>query len=103
MARKRVNLESMARTHTETAIKVIAGVMNSPKSANSDRLRAAEILIDRAYGKAASSLEISGKDGGAIEITALSPAEIARREASSLQGLRDTLDQIEAQVIEHEP
>jgi hypothetical protein len=99
--KRQVNLESMARAHTETAIRTIAGVMNNKKAGNGDRLRAAEILMDRGWGKAASTLEITGKNKGPIELAALSPHEIARREAAGLQHLKNTLDQI-GQVIEHE-
>ena len=38
------------------------------KAAKGD-IRAAEVLLDRAYGKAKQALEMSGKDGGPMSIT----------------------------------
>jgi hypothetical protein len=57
-----INLESLARNHTERAIQVIAGVMdNGTEEAN--RLRAADILIDRGWGRPSQqqTTEIKGK------------------------------------------
>jgi hypothetical protein len=37
--------------------------MRNPKARDSDRLRAAEILLDRGHGKPRQELEHTGKDG----------------------------------------
>jgi hypothetical protein len=43
--------DSLAREHTERAIRTIADVMDSPFSEDRDRLRAAELVLDRGHGK----------------------------------------------------
>ena len=98
---KIVNLESLARVHTETAIKTIAGIMNQPASGAAVRLTAANILLDRGYGKPQAAVEVTGKDGGAIELSALSPHEMARRYDFTIEKVKETLKQIESKVIEH--
>ena len=100
--RKSVNLESLARVHTETAIKTIAGVMNQKKVPPAVRIQAANMLLDRGFGKPAAALEVTGKDGGAIELTDLTPTEMERRYQFSLKKVKETLAQIESKVIEHE-
>ena len=95
-------LESMARTHTETAIRTIAGIMQQKSVPPAVRIQAASMLLDRGYGKPAAALEISGKDGGAILLSDMSPAEMERRYEFSVQKVKDTLKEIESKVIEHD-
>jgi hypothetical protein len=45
-------IESLARAHTESAINTLAGIMNQPSVPPKDRVRCAEILLDRGWGKA---------------------------------------------------
>ena len=51
-------LRSLAREHTETALNVIIGIMNSESIAPDTRLRAAAMLLDRALGKPAAVVEL---------------------------------------------
>jgi hypothetical protein len=53
----RTRLESLARNHTASAIKVLAGVMTNTMSKDCDRIRAAEILLNRAWGKPTERIE----------------------------------------------
>jgi hypothetical protein len=46
-------IKSLARAHTETAIKVLAGVMNQEEAPHAARVAAANSLLDRGWGKAA--------------------------------------------------
>ena len=96
------DLESLARTHTESAIRTIAGIMGQPSVPPAVRITAASMLLDRGFGKPAASVEISGKDGGAILLTDLSPAEMERRYQFSVKKVKETLKEIESKVIEHE-
>jgi hypothetical protein len=48
---------SAARAHTKTAIKVLAGIMNQKKAPPHARVMAAEILLDRGWGKAMPMIE----------------------------------------------
>lgn len=45
------NIKSLARAHTETAIKVLAGVMNQEDCSPAARVAAAEALLSRGWGK----------------------------------------------------
>lgn len=54
------NIKSLARAHTESAIKVLAGIMNQPTAADSARVAAATALMDRGWGK--PTQPVSGDD-----------------------------------------
>jgi len=57
-----------ARALSLEAIKILAGVMRGAKTRPGDKIRAAETLLNRAWGTPASSVEITGKDGQPIEV-----------------------------------
>ena len=52
MSKAPLEIKSLARAHTETAIKVLAGIMRQKKAPHSARVAAANALLDRGYGKA---------------------------------------------------
>jgi hypothetical protein len=45
-------LRELARAHTEEAVQTLVSVMRSAKSPPAARIRAAELLLDRGWGKA---------------------------------------------------
>ena len=47
---------ALARNHTEKAIETVADVLNDPFAENKDRLKAAELMLDRGHGKAAQAV-----------------------------------------------
>jgi hypothetical protein len=49
-------MDEMAREHAARAIDVIANIMDSDMSEDKDRIRAAETILDRGYGKAAQAI-----------------------------------------------
>jgi hypothetical protein len=51
MAKAPIDIRSLARAHTETAINVLAGIMNEPDSPPAARVSAATYLLDRGWGK----------------------------------------------------
>ena len=52
IARKpRLELESLARSYTKTAIRTLAGIMNDEGMAPLARLAAAQALLDRGWGR----------------------------------------------------
>ena len=61
MAKTPAKIRSLARAHTESAIKALAGIMNESRSADSARVAAAQALLDRGWGKPAQS--VTGEDG----------------------------------------
>jgi|SRR6516164_1412694 len=45
------HIESLARSHTDTAIRVLAGIMNTETYPAMSRVAAAKVLLDRGWGK----------------------------------------------------
>jgi hypothetical protein len=60
---ERAKLESMARSWSPSALKTLAGVMTCPTAKDCDRIRAAEILLNRAWGKPVDRREVEGEGG----------------------------------------
>ncbi|MDE2097474.1 MAG: hypothetical protein KGL39_09535 [Patescibacteria group bacterium] len=48
--------ESLARQHTEAAVNTINDVMTDPFAENKDRLKAAELMLDRGHGRPTSTV-----------------------------------------------
>ncbi len=44
-------VKSLARAHTEGAVKVLSGIMNEKKSPPASRVAAAEALLSRGWGR----------------------------------------------------
>jgi hypothetical protein len=61
-AKALVSVRSLARSHTRTAITVLAKIMRSEDATPAARVSAANALLDRGWGKAAQPLE-SGDNG----------------------------------------
>src|SRR5262245_15295601 len=51
MPKNRGHIESLARSHTKTAIRVLAGIMREPTVQPMARVAAAKVLLDRGWGK----------------------------------------------------
>jgi hypothetical protein len=52
-----VEIRSLARSHTRTAINVLAGIMRSKDATAAARVSAANAILDRGWGKATQPLE----------------------------------------------
>lgn len=65
MAKAKADIRSLARSHTTSAIRVLAGIMNETKAPSAARVAAAQALLDRGWGKAPQSMEITTPDGWA--------------------------------------
>ena len=52
MAKAPIDIRSLARSHTERAIQTLQGVMDCTDAPPAARVRAAEVLLDRGWGKA---------------------------------------------------
>lgn len=57
MAKAPAEIKSLARAHTETAIRTLVSIMNQEKSPAAARVAAAQALIDRGWGKATQFVE----------------------------------------------
>jgi len=66
------------------AIKTLAAVMRGAKTRPAEKIRAAEVILNRAWGTPTQSVELTGKDGGPLETASLAPAERAARIAEIL-------------------
>jgi hypothetical protein len=57
MAKAPLEIKSLARTYTTQAIETLVHIMRAPKSPPATRIMAAEILLDRGWGKATQVVE----------------------------------------------
>lgn len=62
MSKAPAQIKSLARAHTETAINVLAGIMNQPSAPGTARVAAANALLDRGWGK--PTQPVSGDEDG---------------------------------------
>ena len=56
-ARTLTEIRSIARSHTRTAINVLAGIMRSKDATPAARVSAANAILDRGWGKVAQPLQ----------------------------------------------
>lgn len=57
MAKAKTDIRSLARSHTETAINTLAGIMRQTKAPAAARVQAAQALLDRGWGKPSQPIE----------------------------------------------
>jgi hypothetical protein len=65
-ARTLVEIRSLARSHTRTAIRVLVGIIRSEDATPAARVSAANAILDRGWGKATQPLENGSQ--GALEL-----------------------------------
>ena len=63
MAKAPLEIRSLARAHTQTALKVLHGVMTSDEAPHAARVSAAQALLDRGWGKPSQPLDGDGEGG----------------------------------------
>jgi len=51
MAKTPIEIRSLARLHTVSAMKTLAAIMNEPSAPHSARVMAANAILDRGWGK----------------------------------------------------
>ena len=56
MAKAKEDIRSLARSHTATAVKCLAGIMNQSQAPAAARVAAATALLDRGWGKPAQTI-----------------------------------------------
>ena len=61
MAKTPTDIRSLARSHTDSALKVLAGIMNEETAPAASRVAAASALLDRGWGKPKQETEITHK------------------------------------------
>lgn len=79
MAKTPTDIRSLARKHTESAIRTLANIMSSNDSPAAARVAAAQVILDRGWGK--PTQPISGDEDGPpirferIELVAIRPED----------------------------
>jgi hypothetical protein len=66
MAKAPSDIRSIARSHTQSAVNVLVGIMQREDVAVAARVSAANALLDRGWGKAPQPIE--GGDGGPLQV-----------------------------------
>jgi hypothetical protein len=66
VAKTLVEIRSLARSHTRTAIRVLVGIMRCKDATPAARVSAANAILDRGWGKATQPLANSGD--GTLEL-----------------------------------
>jgi hypothetical protein len=67
MAKVPTEIKSLARSYTELAIQTLAGIIQNGTQ-DSARVSAAQVLLDRGWGKATQPIDGDG-DGGPVQLT----------------------------------
>ena len=68
MAKAPIEIKSLARGHTETALNVLVGIMNQSEAPPAARVSAATALLDRGWGKPAQAIEMPEGSTGKLVI-----------------------------------
>lgn len=87
ISRTPTEVRSIARSHTDMAIRTLAGIAMQKSAPTAARVTACGILLDRGWGK--TPLAVVGPDGGDIKIT-------IRRLITD-----EDVDRVEQKTIEH--
>lgn len=81
-------LASIARDHTETAVNVLVQVATGvmPDVKPSDRVRAAELLLDRGHGKATQVVQLDASQATIVKLTTEQLERIAAGALPAIEG-----------------
>lgn len=77
MAKTIKEIQSLARNHTDAAVKVLAGIMNQTNCTPAARVAAATALLDRGWGKPAQTVDMTVRRQIAKELSDDELADIA--------------------------
>lgn len=61
-------LADMAKDHAESALDVLAEIMQDNQQPAAARVSAANALLDRGYGKPAQAVQVTGAEGGPVTV-----------------------------------
>jgi hypothetical protein len=86
MAKALTDIRSLARSHTESALKVLAGIMNEKEAPPAARVSAATALLDRGWGKPAQTVDMNVRKAIAKDLHDDELADIA---AGRSEGVAD--------------
>lgn len=77
MAKALTDIRSLARTHTETALRVLAGIMQESTAPHAARVSAATALLDRGWGKPHQTSDVTVRQAIAKDLSDNELASIA--------------------------
>jgi hypothetical protein len=83
---RRTTVAELASHHAHAAIAVLAGIMNDPNAAASERRLCATALLDRAFGRPAQSVDVDVKQ---TDMTQLHLAALRELTSQAVQGPKD--------------
>lgn len=75
MAKTPLEIRSLARKHTEAAMRTLAAIMREPSAPHSARVMAANSILDRGWGKSVQVAEVT--------LTNVDPARISDAELAA--------------------
>jgi len=78
-------VRELAQTYTEDAIQELHSIMTGAEK-DRDRLEAAKYILDRGWGKPATSVEVQ-RDSGESQIHTIDLSKLSTEELDSLQGM----------------
>lgn len=61
MAKAPIEIRSLARSHTASALRTLTSIMEDVSMPPAARANAAQYLLDRGWGKAVQAIEVSGE------------------------------------------
>jgi hypothetical protein len=99
-AERNRDLTKLARTKTKKAFRAIMDVLEDERTRPADKLRAAEMVLDRGHGKAVNSLQINDISDPAKAMASLPLDELKARVAALL--LEHDSNQADSNAIEGE-
>lgn len=80
-----------AQAYSLQAIETLAAIMLNYASRDLDRIAAADKILDRAIGKPAQAVELTGKDGGPLEHADKTPALTSEQRGRRIVELLNTV------------
>lgn len=63
------SLSDLAKDHTQAAIDTLIEVATDKAAPSAARVGAASAILDRGWGKPMQSVELTGEDGGPVQVT----------------------------------
>jgi hypothetical protein len=82
MAKPLVEIRSLARTYTKSAMNTLVHIMREPTAPHSARIAAAQTLLDRGWGKAVQTIEATITNVDASRVSDVELATIIAADSS---------------------
>lgn len=71
------DVKALAAEYGAQAIRNLAEIANGKDQPAAARVSAANALLDRGFGKPVQAMELTGKDGGPVQQTQVTPEQLA--------------------------